>query len=532
MQAWGDYLDLGYSMKRFFATALVFAGISQAQYLDHDYNMGRIVGGPYAFTSLIAEIDKDFFSVVPMQRYRFGVADRYQWDLDLAGYFQSVPDQIHYGLGLLDLGGIYRIEDGQVMDWHLRNRNLGFSGSKNSIVSGFDQQYEKTLDLYVDHRYLSNNGYIHLDSSDFNIAFLRGPLLNGGQYRHTMSASMHYGNGSEEWFAADYAPSVGIADLLELKAAGGAAFIDPTGTERWNNSLQVGAEFRLSRLWVAGSAWQSNMGTLEEANTVSDYTASSDVGLVLGPSRSLQFTQVEGNYDGFFTPQLGMGQILLRNRSNSQPGDNGRILDFTSELSAGALDELTLGATHHMDRHAASPDHSLSLHAVYSNIPLRTDGPYDVTDMEYLWGYLFQPGDWRISCNWITPLLSPREEVGVIYSPIYRYTNYDAPRFGSFSQQLYAQSNAATMRFQALVGLAEEWYGKLEYGYFTNGLTVSGDAEPPHWPGRAHAATIAAGHTHFNSIWEAGLQIQTGSREPSGNIRNVYPIYFKSAARF
>lgn len=520
-------------MKHILTFSLVFTGILSAQSLNHDYNMGRIVGGDYRFTTLLSEVDSDILFIAPMQRYRMGVADRYQWDLDLVGYLQSTPDRLEYSLGAVRLGGIYKIQDGNMLDWSVANSNIAISGTGHSIVSGFNEKYDRNLDLSLGNNYLSRDGYIFQSSDELALSFLRGPLLDAGQYRHILGFATHQGNHSDERVDFQYAPYLGITDQLELWAYADLSLTDPNGAGNWNNLLQLGTEFRLSRLWLNAQAYSTDLSTEAQATQFDEYTYQASAGLLLGKS-TRTFRQVEGNYDRYFSPMLEGGQLLLTHKLvsgfyDSQGGS--RYYDWNSHAGVGITSEFGVYANLSQKKGHPSPNFStLSLGTIYSNIPLRTEGPYDVTDLEYLWGYIFQPGDWRITALWRTPWLDPEKNSGNLNSPLWRDNSVHIDHFSSTP---YSNSSDAQMDFSAILGLAESWFGKLEYSYYRYGLFLNADSENPGWEGRTHVATLALGYTQFNAIWELGAQMQSGQYpEKDNTARNVFPIYFKSIARF
>lgn len=503
-----------------------------AEYLGHDYNMGRIVGGDYAMRTLLLETDADFFALAPLLRYRFGTADRYQWNLDLAGTLQSQPDRLDYSAGLYGLSGDYRIEDGHVMRWALSSQNMQVSGTGHSIISGLDEKYERTLDLGLSDSYLSREGYIELSPDEYSLAFLRGPLLNVGQYRHTLWAGSHLGDQSQENAYVSYAPSLGLLPGLQLGLRADADLYDFNEDPLWSNLVRASLEWRLSRLWLATSAYQSGMESPESLDDWDLYHLDADLGLLLG-KRTLNFDQVQGNYDGWFTPMLGGGQFLFTHHFAYDPDQTRNAYSYTSGMRAGLMQGITVGATHHREFGNDDNDHSLRLDAVLSNIPLRNAGPYDQSDMEYLWGYLFQPGDIRLDARWTTPLLDPSPRMGFIGSPIYRQQVQGSPSIGSFSSMPWTMDSLARVDLSLQVGIAEGCYLKTSYAYYSHGFALYGDSDDMRWLGSNHVGALGLGYMRFDAIWEAGLQMQAGDGAyPSYDTFNIFPFYIRGLARF
>jgi hypothetical protein len=523
-------------MKNAILFSLVSTGILFAQSLNHDYSMGRIVGGDYKFNTSLAEVDNDVFVFGSAQRYRFGIADRYQWNLDLYGVLQSLPDDLYYGVGAMALSGNYKIEDGHVLDWSLYNRNLAMEGTGHSIISGFNDKFDRKIVLNFNDRFLSQNGYIHLETSELELAFLRGPLLDGGQYRHSLGGGFSANNNANESLNAHYAPEVGIAGFLQLQAAMSLQIDDVTGEPSNSYRPEFGAEFRLPLLWVAGRAYGTDYRAWGDVGESDGYAVDANAGLLLG-LRKMQFSEVEGNYDGFFSSQLGAGQIYVQQyfTQEQNSADSHRNYSLTDIAQVGLASWLTVGASYHKVHNAdIQDDHSLDVMAQFSNIPLRTEGPYDVADMEYLWGYVVKPGDWRVLARWTTPLLDPDTTAGYMGSLIHRYGGRNGtPAINNYSSAAYAQDSvSAVLEVHALVGLFEDWFAKGSYGYYPNGLYIDGDVELPYWHGDAHASTLAFGYARFNAVCEMGVQWQVGRKEENDNLHNVFPIYFKSMARF
>jgi len=515
-------------MRKALSLSLVITGNLAAQSLNHDYNMGRIVGGDYSFRNIVTGFHEDESAIAPLNRYRYGVSDRYQVDLDLSGFLYSSSDRLEYGAGLVRLGGTYKADNGHMLDWHLVNDNIAITGTGHSVVSGFEPKYTRDLSIALYDRFLARDGYIAITPSDFELAFLRGPLLEAGQYRHTLGGGAYFSDNGDETLEIEYEPGLGLTRFLELGLEGKARVISPNDSPIWDNTLGVSSEFRLPFLWIAGEAHKQNIATWESASEFERYDFSGDAGLLFGNKQNLKFSHVEGNYDRFFSPLLGGRQLLLTHSLKSKQLDSCRIYDWTSRAQAGITSEFTVGATHHKSSsHSFASEHSLSLNAIYSNLPLRTEGPYDVADMEYLWGYIFQPGDWRVSVQWKTPLLDPSEDSAFIYSPA-----MDFKSLAPFSESPYYCNSQATVEFSALLGLAENWFGKLDYNYFAHGLVVPSAPGWPAWEGRAHAATLAFGYTRFNAIWEFGAQLQSGNASEDHDDFSIFPIYFKSIARF
>lgn len=245
--------------------------------------------------------------------------------------------------------------------------------------------------------------------------------------------------------------------------------------------------------------------------------------------RNLQFAHVNGNYDGYFTRQLGKGQIYLQHQTQSRPYEsNKRVLEYISSVQLGVHDLATLGATHNLT--TQGENHSLTFSALFSSIPLRTEGPYDVSDMEYLWGPIPAPGHWRLSAQWRTPLLKPSQSPVVLGSSLYHFQG-SPPNAPAYTMNPY-WSTEPDFRANLLLAVFERAFTRLEYSYTANGLIVNGDTDNPRWSGKAHNPGIAMGYAHFNAIYEAGILMQIGANEDNGKSLNVFPIYARTIMRF
>lgn len=511
-------------MKKLLLFFLILSSSLWAQYLNHDYNLGRIVGGGYRFNTLVAELDRHAYQLAPALRFRMGVADRYQWDLDMSAHWIHANERLDYGAGFVFLGGNYKINNGHVLDWSLQNNNVAVTGTDHSIISGFDSKYRRTVQLSFTDRYLSREGYIFLDSAQYGFAFLHGPLLNPGQYQHQLQAHFTEDDINDPSFQVHYEPSLGLLPPLELQA-----LMDLSHATHWNNQLGFGAEFRLSWLRLKASTQNPTIQAWDDLPDPDQFTHTGAIGILLG-HRPLQFAHVEGNYDRFFSPILGARQIYLTHQTEDAPfQDSKRLQTYTSGAQVGINDFFTLGFTHRLATHGT--DHSLTFSGIYSNIPLRTEGPYDVADMEYLWGYLVKPGDWRLCAQWRTPFLDPEHVSNSYGSSLTEIPHTSPTALSSYPTHAYSYSRP-DIDVSVLLGLSELIYGKFHYSFFEKGLRVYGDTEELFWTGRTHVAGLAAGYTRFNAIWEAGVEMQSGSTEVNGNVRNVFPVYVRGVSRF
>jgi hypothetical protein len=134
----------------------------------------------------------------------------------------------------------------------------------------------------------------------------------------------------------------------------------------------------------------------------------SDFSIITGNHVS-SLAEVNGNWDGYFSPLLGNRQFLahlhpemefIRYPSRIEP-----FFTLDHNLNYGCSPWLTIGEKG--DLRAARQSTvvmDFSLTATLSNIPLRTRGPEQVSKFEYVFGYWPRKGEFRIDAEAKLPL--------------------------------------------------------------------------------------------------------------------------------
>jgi len=415
-------------------------GIASENTLGNWYTLGRVSGNKTYLNMLSPYIDRDQGGLLLSDFFHTTSGnDRFEGGIS----FVSVLGFTGYDflfLGMLPEGDLlFAPTPSSRLSLTMTTPNLSFILSDQFSGSGLeDGFYANSLLQWT---FLSNKGEIHVNPDQYETAFYLGPQVNAGQVKTSVSLGNLYNDPNyyskrQGMFFLYSTATVGILDNFSITSRYSFASDELSKTELSRLNTEINAdpinsytgilhylyplkhsasgflEYRLPMFATKGgyqftSGYSNNYiytsnGNLVPSETpnVTSNTFFLDASYLLGTHIS-SLSQVNGNFDGYFTPILGERQLYVHAFS---------VLDFTSNLYLqsyqtlqvqnvvryGVTPFLTIGQYGSIQFFEGSMSGNIALNFTITNIPLRTRGPEAVSKFEYQFGYWPRAGEFRI----------------------------------------------------------------------------------------------------------------------------------------
>jgi|GEM_PF-4487917 len=450
---------------------LLLSGLVLGQSLGPDYLYGRITGGTHLVNSLA--LDSNFANVSSL---RFGQANVSQTDVQfttLGAHDSSVtqlgivPTSLHYE-GIPDAG--------QRVDIDVRTGNLSYWNLDGTSKGGFQSPFDNRHSAAFKHRFMGREAHIDVRPDQYEVTFRNGPLLNEGQYAHTLELSTSFydfSKHSPKSFDLNYAPSYGIARWLQW-----SGMVNMYASENGiDPSVDMGLEVRRFGFWLAGDIWSgaANFVDLYHANST---TWTVKAGTILGRS-TRTFPQVRGNWDHFFNAMAGPQQLVLESWSHGDFKSDPIWREANAQALVGVVSFLTLGANinWNADKYQGRDFARTRFVANLSNIAPRTDRPSEIPAIEYRYGYLPKRGEFLLQTSWELPWTVGGELDDASLSdnfPVKTDPQYlmDYARNANLNPQ--PGTDSTTYRVKLLVGAGGPVFINALYQYYSGNVSQAG----------------------------------------------------------
>ena len=374
---------------------LLAAVLASAGEFGVDFLEGRIVGGSAHDVLAMPRVSPDggqgFSSVRDL--WRLGSADSFESRLWLAGgYRVSGPDE--WRLGTAGWSGTLRPDDGAQLTWNWRMANfwLGYDDREAAWSHGLESGRPVELRQSFRFKMLGNDGKIVVDKEDYALLFYRNPQVDAGQVEWEIRESHAF---AAVGILADTV-GAGIRYGLFRPLEAGVAFLAERnltrGRKKWEATDWDGA--LLAHVgWFHGpfrAKADGNFGLWESAAQPELRRALGlEADLVLFGSRI--FSEVAGNWDGWFDRTAPAGQLMLSARAGAWSVDDMGSGPDTLRLSAMLGLPLRLavdGGALFLDG-GESPDWGVGLS--WCSVPLRLGDPKRHDAIEALYGLAPEP---------------------------------------------------------------------------------------------------------------------------------------------
>lgn len=385
------------------------ASVLHSQDLDDTYTLGRLNGPAISMGGSVDRVNGISVSTL-VTDFRLGKAGTYMFDIpvDMASLSKD-----NSGYSIYSLPGLrfaLHPVDGFIADAQVRSGNLWVISSSSDHATGFDSGVPKILASDLRLHYLGHDGRIALSEQTMPFAFLYGPVLDPEQLEllgdwHQTHLDTSAVRGYLAQVGYGVAPQVQIRGVLADTAM--RSFYSGRTHEHY---LSLGGDW-VSQSLRAGGWWSSSDASSDPGPDASLLSKSKNWGFhgyagFLGGHRDLSAAEVAGNWNGFFTPQLGAGQLDIEDTIHYFPGDANSALELVGSVRYGLIDPLTLGMNYAFYSSNGSSGRWIALEASLSNIPLRAQGPGQVSPVEYEFGILPKAGEGRVTAQWRLPTSS------------------------------------------------------------------------------------------------------------------------------
>jgi len=459
------------------ASALVLgaAAWSFAQDLGSDYSLGYLTGSS---VNLMSAVDQYHGVSASAEQVglRVGTAD--VWALDVPALFVTSRYGSNYAsdyirlpggrLGLHPLPGL--MLDGQLVSGNLW-ASLVSHGSDDDATTGFAASVPRILRTDLFGHYLSRDGRIALDEETTPFAFYYGPVLGEGQFevkaklRNTLiDTSDLRGYGID--FAYGIAPHaqawISYQDSLHKNYRDyysnyyGSYSVE----ERYQQqALALGGDWVSSHLRAGAQAvhGETNGSAAPSFSDIGKLDSWSFLGYggFLGGGTAPTAAQAAGNWNGFFTSNLSKGEYDLEDSLSVYPTSDETIVLLRGSARYGVVEPLTVGLDYRF-QFATSSSQEFLLNLALSNMARRTQGPSQVSAIEYQVGILPKQGEGRL----LLQVRLPGSDGGTYgdYTALQRdpLTDYAATWDNHLRGWTRESDPVGTFRLDGVVGLADK----------------------------------------------------------------------------
>jgi hypothetical protein len=408
-----------------FCSLMLTLAYAQDNTLESAYSLGRITG---------SNVLRNALSLYPVEGATI-LSDGFYSQLGMENSYQ-------YGFYLLG-GGVFGPQGGLLMS--LPKLNGAFEPSESHRIrfdissdvlcfivdtGGFHHPDPEQLYGTLAWDFLSSGGRIAVDPEQYDISFYCGPQVNGEQFGIRCNAQF-LGNNSE-FSHAFFLPVIGVTDFFQVsgKAAVFTAYTNniyynyfPSNNYVYYSFIpfrygyvpySAKMDFRLPHFLLNGGWWLEYYGkqtisqdyvyTLRPINMNAHSFFLS--GTYVSGNHITSINQVRGNWDGYFSDQLGARQLFARSTITAQRDYFKNIFWQADEvLRYGLLKNLTIGSAYLLKiRKHFKPEHDLRINATLFNVPLREKGPSEVSKFEYEYGYQLKPGEYKVIIAYKVPM--------------------------------------------------------------------------------------------------------------------------------
>jgi len=482
---------------------LLFTGTVLAQTaLDDHYNQGRVLGGKMLRSQILADANEgENILMVAPSLFRLGDDDQTQYNIVGMPVLGLSGDVFTLGASLFGVNAVHRFAPGHRLTWFAYQDitwiSLTLLGYNSLDIGPMDGSLNH-VPIGASYDFLSREGAIQQKDSDFGISFYKGPLLNQGQFR--LNGSIQFDIDEKAYPKLfSFSPSVGITDNLELSAQfysskqwGTDTLTNPGGLSQ---DISAQLDFRLPQLQLTLSDHvfhfeRSDTSSLMIPPSISDITDHDfnlSAFLLLG-KRNLTLNNVAGNWDHYYSSQLGKKQFSLS--ANLNPNfinDVDTISHDTSitvaphyslSLGYGIHDEVTVKLSYQKPPTPMEDGLSRWIEPGYfrvgleaGNKPLRTQGPHEVSRMEYEFGPVLEKKQFRLSASATIPKLL--NSISSFYYPSNYTSEYASisvsnPIVDLVSQRDLMAVNQGDLSVHASVGLGRHLQSGVRMDYYYN----------------------------------------------------------------
>jgi hypothetical protein len=384
---------------------------AESDYTGSDYNLGRIIGPSPIYNNLTLYWPEKSFVLMDLFHAQTGIDDQFSFG--------------GYGLGVL---GTYKDENALWMymfpefDFNcaagpsnrfrvvLMPSNLLFMAQGGRTESGFDRSFSMYNMYQWD--FLSRDGEIRVSADQLDNSFYCRPLLNAGQVGINMSVAHFLGDSdATNYGVARSHISVGLFNNLQLDFD--AHYNSTTYTFHSSDYITYvyGSDY-----FGLGSKIHFRYGNLAVNG---GYSLIGNLGKTSGKMRSISVdgsyikgncigsvTEVEGNWDDFFTAQMGEHQLYatmgldfnIPTFNNAQ-----KYFELSNSLKYGLSSVLTIGENISLSGYDGTTNVNLELTALLSNIPHREYGPSEASKFEYIFGLWPEEGQVLLDLSYRLP---------------------------------------------------------------------------------------------------------------------------------
>jgi hypothetical protein len=391
----------------------------ETDYTGSDYNLGRIIGPSPMYNILTFYWPEDNFALLDFFHTQTGVDNKFNFGGSAMGDLLVNNSNSLWMFSLPEFDFSCAAGPSNRIRGLIIPTNLVFLASRHESASGFEEPFYMQNTYQWD--FLSHKGSIQVSPDQYDNAFYYRPLVNPGQVGINLSLSHSIGESADETYIGLVRSKmfVGLIDnmQLDIDAAfrkdksdyydyyGDYDYYDYPGFYE-NDSLQVGSalHFRSGNLVVFGrySLKREWFGP----RIINTHMISANGAYILGSSIG-SVREIEGNWDGFFTQQMGKNQLFASIGLDYNIAPDKSASDYFglgNSLKFGLLKTLTIGENFLLSHYeGGDPKVNLELTVHFMNIPHRTYGPSGASKFEYVFGLWPKQGQLRIDLTYKLP---------------------------------------------------------------------------------------------------------------------------------
>lgn len=301
--------------------------------------------------------------------------------------------------------------------------NLIFVAGEGDAATGFELPFVMMNTYSWD--FLTNSGSIKVSADQNENSFFFGPQLNPGQIR----------------LGADFAhPIMFESGVIPAVLGGALEFgIGLPGNISNNSSFSFSQvmddhystfDYEIDDSVAVATAfdWRTPFTTVQAGYQFLQEGYKEHIigltGTFLSGPHTTSFSEVNGNWDGTFSPLLHARQFMALLHGSYGITEPSSFLRFENTFKYGVTEIFTIGYEGSFTIWEDRDPYFVAIPGIHlSNIARRTHGPAQVTPFEYRFGYWPRVGEYRLDIRYKLPLNDPPMRSSEY--PLYEYLNTD-----------------------------------------------------------------------------------------------------------
>lgn len=381
--------------------------------LSDIYTLGRVIGTRTTTDLFIPRFDNNQVSLQNLFHFSAGTDNKSAFGFSTSLQALGVRDALQLLLMIPEFDLKLAPNRSNRISATILPFNLLFAVSEGMAITGFDFPFT-TMNSYS-WDFLSKNGQIDVPEDQYENSFFFGPQLNPGQVR--LGADFTH----PILFESTVFP-ISLAGALEFGIGLPGNFSNSSSfsfnriaEETYTNQSSIIDSYDTTDVTTTFE-WRTPFSTMQAGYRYLDrffqqHTIQLSGTYLTGPYTT-SFSEVNGNWDGTFSPLLHARQFMIQLHcryllKDSYLPTNQAVL-LNNDIRYGITNFFTIGYAGSLNIQKNGNPLFIAVPGIHlSNIPRRTRGPTEVTPFEYQFGYWPRHGEYQLAISYKLPLNDP-----------------------------------------------------------------------------------------------------------------------------